>query len=724
LLKTQIISFCTDLFTFKKRDPAAQKKELSYNLLLPYKLELTLKNDVMDQDHFTSLLSQSAPSEARSDPLQDVSRAVELHLVQAETALLNADIAEALHHFDKAALLDPENPKVYLSQGLALFEAGSHEGKEYLLPKASKQFKRAAHLNPHHFDTWHTWGSLLYFMGTQLGEYHYFTQAHEKLLRASKLSLNQSPETLCELYWDRGAVLSKIAARSGEPCDALEALTLFEKASALEENLPAEFWIDKANTYLTLSAQISDTYPLSQAILCAKKASQLEEDPTESTRILITAYTGLYLKTHDEDDFTQATHYYTAAYTKKPKDVDLWLSWAQFLCKAARIASGAKRLQLAIDRCQGAHLLDADHPLILSTWVEALALLGKETDNLDLILTAEDKISSATNEEPSDPDILYSWGLCLHAMGDYFDELDYYYQAIEQFQAGLSLDRTQHRLWHALGCTYSLLGDIEGSDHSFALALRFLEKALALSDSTEYLFDYATTLSKVSELFAKIEYAEKAGLEFERLLHLQKNAVYLHPHWLFRYALNLDLLGNFHEEASYYERAIDMFSHILMIDPDFPKAQHHIALALSHLGDLNSDTAPLTQALHHYRLALNNEEENDPVLLDWATTLINLGCHTYDSTQTDALYREAYAKLSEALRLGNPHAYYPLSCLHSLIGACEKSMEYLLQAHKNKALPPLDELLEDEWLDNLRSTSLFQEFIHHIEKRPISPEES
>ena len=514
-----------------------------------------------------------------------------------------------------------------------------------------------------------------------------------------------------------------MATQSGEPCDALEALTLFEKASELENNLPAEFWIDRANTYLTLSAQIPDPHLFTQAITCAKKAAQLEEEATESTRILITAYTGLYLKTHDEDDFTQATHYYTTAYAKKPKDASLWLSWAQFLCQAARIASGLKRLQLAVDRCQGAHLLDADNPLVLSTWVEALALLGKETDSLDLILTAEDKVSSVLDKEPSDPDILYSWGLCLHAMGDYFDELDYYYQAIEQFQAGLSLDRTKHRLWHALGCTYSLLGDIEGSDHNFTLALRFLEKALALSESTEYLFDYATTLSKVGELFAKIEYAEKAGLEFERLLHLQKNAVYLHPQWLFRYAINLDLLGNVHEEASYYERAIEMFSHILRIDPDFPKAQHHLALALSHLGDLSGAIAPLTQATHHYRLALSYEEDSDPILLDWATTLINLGCHNYDSTQTDELYREAYAKLGEILRLGNPHAYYPLACLFSLIGACEKSMENLLQAHKNKALPPIDELLEDEWLDNLRSTSLFQEFIHHIEKRPIPPEE-
>lgn len=674
----------------------------------------------MDQDLFISVLSPSSPLEEHPDLRQELRRAVELHLVQAETALFRGEIAEALHHFDQATLLDPDNPKIYLSQGLALFEAGSHEGKEYLLSKASKQFKKAVRLHPGHFDAWHIWGSLLYFMGTQLGESHYFFQAHEKLERASQLSNGQRPETLCELYWDRAAVLSKIAIQSGEPSDAFEALTLFEKASAIEDNLPATFWIDKASTYLTLSVQVPHTHFMDQAVTCAKKAFQLEPSE-ESTYILTQAYSRLYLKTHDEEDFNQATHYYTIAYEKNPKSVAL--NWAQFLCQAARIASGEKRLQLALDKCRHAPFLDVDHPLVLSVWVEALSLLGKETDRLDLILAAKDKLASAADEEPTSPDVLYSWGLCLHALGEYFDELDYYYQAIEQFQAGLSLDRTQHRLWHALGCTYAVLGDIEGSDQNFALALRFLEKALALSESTEYLFDYASTLSKVGELFAKIEYAERASLGFERLLHLQKNAVYLHPHWLCRYALNLDVLGTYHEEPSYCERAVDLLSHVLTIDPDFPQAQHYMALALSHLGDLREDTESLTRALGHYALALQEEEESDSILLDWGTTLINLGCHNPDATQTDLLYNEAYSKLNQALCLGNPHAYYSLSCLYSLMGECEKSMEYLLQAYKNKAIPPIEELLEDEWLDDLRSTSLFQEFIYNMEKRDSSPED-
>ena len=157
---------------------------------------------------------------------------------------------------------------------------------------------------------------------------------------------------------------------------------------------------------------------------------------------------------------------------------------------------------------------------------------------------------------------------CRH-LGHYFDDCDYYYQAIEKFQEGLSIDRTCHRHWHAIGWTYALLGDLESNPETLELSLRFFQKAIDLHSSTYYIFDYASALSKLGEMTHEQHWLEEAVTQFERLLNLQKNAIYLHPDWLFQYACTLDALGDFYEEEFYYLRAIEIFSHVLMVDPDF-----------------------------------------------------------------------------------------------------------------------------------------------------------
>jgi tetratricopeptide (TPR) repeat protein len=311
----------------------------------------------------------------------------------------------------------------------------------------------------------------------------------------------------------------------------------------------------------------------------------------------------------------------------------------------------------------------------------------------------------------------------MQALGHYFDECVYYYQAIEKFQEGLSIDRTCYRHWHAIGWTYSRLGDLENNPETLELSLRFFQKAIDLHSSTYYIFDYASSLSKLGEMTHEQHWLEEAVVQFERLLNLQKNAIYLHPDWLFQYACTLDALGDFFEEEFYYLRAIEIFSHVLMIDPDFTAVHHRQALALSHLGELTSEVDHFYRAVHHFRLAMKNDEENDMVILDWATTLINIAGHTHDSSESDQFYQDAEHKLQQALRLGNLQTYYYLACLYSLLGECEKGMFCLEKARIYDALPATDEILQDEWLDNLRSTADFQEFLTQLDHRRNFQEE-
>jgi hypothetical protein len=62
-------------------------------------------------------------------------------------------------------------------------------------------------------------------------------------------------------------------------------------------------------------------------------------------------------------------------------------------------------------------------------------------------------------------------------------------------------------------------------------------------------------------------------------------------------------------------------------------------------------------------------------------------------------------------------AYYQLACLCSLTGRHEEGIYFLTKADDFDALPSLEEIVEDEWLDPLRETLACQEFLREIEKR-------
>jgi tetratricopeptide (TPR) repeat protein len=160
-----------------------------------------------------------------------------------------------------------------------------------------------------------------------------------------------------------------------------------------------------------------------------------------------------------------------------------------------------------------------------------------------------------------------------------------------------------------------------------------------------------------------------------------------------------------------------------MIDPDFYTVHHRLGLALSHLGELTAEIEHYHRAIHHFRLSLKSDDEDDAVILDWATALINIATHTHDPSEADQCYRDALQKLQTAIRLGNLHAYYHLACLNSLTGQCETGIRFLQKAHEYDALPSIDEMLQDEWLDNLRSTGDFQQFLSSLDQRTNFQEE-
>ncbi len=644
-------------------------------------------------------------------------------LSRGQMSLLKGDLYHGLELFESATKLDPYNPKLFYAQGLSLFQYGSEEGREKALHLAGKKFKVATALNPKYFDAWQAWGSVLCTLGLTFREHHYFQEALEKLLKAVSFSAQQNSDSLAELNWDIGIVYSHLAENSGEALDLHQAIEAFQNASFFQQTLSSDFWRDFGIASLKFAGQISDIRFYIKAINCFRQAITLEPSCAKGWTLQAKSLQKLYDLTHDEDHFSQANECYTTATQLQPDNSSIWLSWAQFLAESTRRSPDNKRLRSCIEKCHRAYAIEPDQPIVQAVWAEALAHLGEARERIDLIFDGHNKVADAIENESGLPEIWFSFGMCLLAMARYFNDEDHYYQAIEKFQSGISIDRTSHTNWHAIGNTYAKLGKQNNDVENLEKSLRFYQRAIDLHPCSFYIIDYATALSKLGEMNHNQKYLDDAIAQFEKALGMQRNAIYLHPNWFYHYACTLDALGDFHEEDFYYLKAIEILTHVLMIDPDFHEVHHRLALTLSHLGELTSEIDHFFRAIHHFRLSLRHDEENDTVILDWAITLINLAQHSHDSSEADQFYRDAEHKLITSAKLGNLQSYYHLSCLHSLLGNYEVSLRYLEKAYKADSLPPIDEILQDDWLDGLRCTGDFREFLSHLEHRPNLQEE-
>jgi len=635
-------------------------------------------------------------------------------LSQGEKRLLLGD-QSGLQLFDLSLRLDPTNAPLLYSQGLSLLEYGSEKEDEKALLLSAKRFRLAAKLKDNYFEAHQAWGHALYLLGKLSGEHHYFIESEKVIRKALSMKTRRPKDLLADLYWDSGRVWLEIAKKSTEASDLNLSMDSFAKAKELLEDLPAEFWIDFGQSALMLGKSINDPTLISKAIDCYKNGVSIAISLPVGWLRLAEAFALLYEMTHDDDHFTQANECFAAAVKVDAKSAELWLNWATILLESGKHCKDPKKIRSAIEKCHRAYGLDQELYEVVGIWSMALSSLGLLTDRVDLIFEASGKLDEIIEDAGDLPEIWFAYGQTLFALGKYFSDLDYTYQAIEKFQEGLSIDRTEHKLWHALGRAYTSCAQLEQDSKTFELADRFYRKALSLQVTSQYLYDHAFSLFKAGEMTDNPALLELSICQFEEALSKQKNALYLHPDWLFEYAGALDHLGDLNADVNHFARAIEILGHVLMVDPEFPEIHYRLGLVYNHFADEGGNHDAFERALHHYRLAHSRDEENDQIILDWAITLVNYTQHLCDEAQINQFLCEAELKMMQAAKLGNTYAYYQLACLYSLMGNLERAVRFLYKAQDAGVLPSMTELLEDEWLDSVRSTDLFRIFLEKLE---------
>jgi len=632
---------------------------------------------------------------------------------KGEMYLLNGDVS-GTQFFEMVTELQPDNSELFFAQGLALFEFGvsNHSPKDLRL--AIKKFQVAAKQAAPTMSLYHAWGNTLYCLAVETGNRSHYSTARNKYKKALSLTENQSNDVVSDLHWDYANSWTKIAEESGEAIDLNIALQSYDKAVTLQEDMPPEFWQNYGCCALKLGKQTNDLRLFIKAIDCYKNSISLSISSYEGWFELAKALVELYNYTQDEDHFAQANECFSTAAKFQANHAEIWTAWATLLKDSGYILRDTKKLFSAIDKCQRASLCDPTSSTVIYIWAEALCHLGVFTDSLEYINDAENKIASIKSTTIT-PEHHYAEGHTLLAQAEYFSDLDLYYQAIEKFQMSLSINRSQHKLWYALGYTYMQCHALEDDSKLLELSIKFFGKALNLHVSSRYHYYFALAHYKLGDLLREPQHIETSVLHFEHAFSLQNNAIYLHPEWTFNYACALDLLGDYTDIDAHYVKSLEILNHVLMVDPDFSGIHYQIALVYAHFADLISDKDLFFRALHHYRIAHNKDQENDQVILDWGLTIINLALLTAIPGEMQTLFQEAECKLIKAAKLGNEQAYYYLGCLYAILHNEEKALQFLMKSYEVSALPPLQDVLQDDWLDNLKTSEEFREFVYRIE---------
>ena len=628
---------------------------------------------------------------------------------RGEMRLVEGDLS-GVKYFEQALELDPANPTLFYEQGLAFFEYGALEKNDKVLGLACRRFKMATKLNPTYCEAWHAWGNTLAFLGKKTGRESYFLSAKKKFDQAMT---HMKGDVVGDFLYDLGHLLLQLAKRSGEVTDYKEALDIYERVSEFQKEQSAEFWLEYGQAALALGRYLSDTASFAQAATCFKQALSEAIASSKGWAALARAMSELANHTHEDEHYTQASECFGTASRLDPSDAALYLEWATLLYNGGKWLDDCKRLSSGIEKCRIAHRLKRHDMGIVAMWSQTLALLGLKSDRLDMMRKAEDKVDHAIARNENIPELWGAHGNVCLCLAQYYNDLDGYYQAIDKFQQGVSLDRSRFELWFGLGTATYHAALLESEPKVYARAARFFKRALDLHISAATHFFYGNAIGNPEA----DEYSFPIAIEhMERAIAMQPNVAYSHPDWMFRYGCALDTHASNEETESHHIKAIEALTQVLHIAPDYPEIHYHLGLAYAHYGDLVTDKDLINTALHHFRIAYTQEKESDHVILDWATTLINFADLFPDGQDSDHSLREAEYKLIQAAKLGNTHAYYILACLFSILHQYDRAIYFLEKAHAFDALPSIEELVNDDWLEGIQDHEGFRLFLDQIPK--------
>lgn len=619
--------------------------------------------------------------------------------------------------FDLAAKVAPESAQVLFQQALVYSKQGENIR---CLNFANKSLEAATNLDPFFANAWHAWGNILVRIGCFYNNATHLQEAHQKFLKVEELRSQGSKQHLESLYWHWGACWYQLGKHSGEAYDFHTALLMMRRAYELGME-QSHFFNDFGNVLVELAGLINRLDFYEEAVIFYKKSIDLESDSSETWLNLACSYHQLYLHNREDETFHQADECFERAISLNSECVITWTRWADLYVYAGKFHHNLAFLHDSFEKYEKALACEPDNPIVLAHWAEAQLNWGSFYEDLLQLREAESKIIQSLASSPHDPSLWYIYANCLFEIGRYFQDEDYFRKAIEKYEHGLSFNQNHSLLLYGNALTHFTLGEMCSDEGLIEKSIHFYAKVNGMGEflNPQFWNDWGIALMKMGELTQQKKYFEAAVNKFEHFIHSagDSNIDTLFPEWLYNYGCALDFLGDLSDDVSYYEKAVKILSKVVQLEPDYIFAKYNLALALYHLGEINTDIECMHKSIDLFQDYLSYDGEDGEVWNDFGLTLLSLADIIRDpiySEESTKLYEQAESKLLHAAALGCEQAFYNLACLYSFTGNYANALHYMERAEQCNVLPSVNEILEDDWLEGLRETPQFRYFLSQL----------
>ena len=635
-------------------------------------------------------------------------------LEKGEISLKNKKNMELIDDLKMAASLSPKNPLIFFRSGSLFLK---QDEDQELLTQAVQAFNKAIALDVGLIPAWKEKAKALLQLGV-LSEDPEILQQVDEIYRYIQ---NQIPLEAEDFYlW--GSAFYYLSFASQEAVEIRMGIEKFQMALDKGLNHPL-FLIDYANALRDLGQLVGRVEMLFDAVHLYEKALKIADNDA-AWLSLACVYRLLFMHFNQERYFERAEQCFIETARLNSKIMPLWLNWGRLLAHEGTTRRNPDFLLDALEKFEKANALYPNQPLILCSWADALMHLGAYEDRFDYIKDAQDKILLSLEIVSDDPDMWCVYGHCLILLGKYFADAAYFHDAIEQFKHAVSLDQTLCHAWHGMAMAHYAWGELLLDVEVLENAVRFAGKAIELGGdkNPSYWNDWGVALMKLSEAAQDLSFIPAAIEKFETALqiHSKMDGTVPDPDWLYNLGCAFDYLGDYYVNPIYYEKAIVVLAKLINQHPHYTPARYNLALSLYHLGDITRDLECLEKSIEQFEVLISLENEDDVIYTDFAVVVLTKAVLITEPSQPDianGLYEFAEHLFMQGIALGSRSAYYYLACLYSLMNNYPEAMHFMEKAKANDSLPPVDEMMHDEWLEGLRQTNGFRTFLSQLSSR-------
>lgn len=675
---------------------------------------------ILEKEEFDELSHFHDPSSWGEWDLDDRFSLALLFIKNGER-LFPHDPDKGWKNFEQSLSITPQS--AHIRQQIARF-CLIHTENPAILQKLSKLIEETIPLDPQNAELYLQWGMTLYRCESTDGDEAILKEAFDKLETAHALVQqgNYPFDFIAQLYWGKANIWHSLGKCSGEAYEYCQAVECYRKSTEYGPH-GWEFWREYGDACSEIAFLLASADYLHEAIVAYQKSLQIHQESGGTWLSLAYVFHYLFDMSMEDDHAECALEAYENASRLIENHDQLWVKWGALLVSLGKIKGDYLQLLSGIEKFEQASKINPKHPKLNMIWADALLIAAAQEDNLQKLKEAELKIIATLKESVDDPRAWYIYGLCLSSFGRYFDDAMYLRKALDKLNRAIEIDPNDTLFWHAAAITHLELFAYEESHSEIDKSLRAFSRAVEINPKgwPQLWNDWGVALMKLGERTGDKHYIEASLVKFENVLKTSQLAGYeeedLHPDWLYNYGCALDFLGEFYADQDYYEKAIHMLTRALQLDPNFHNARFNLAVTLTHLAETVGDLDLFYKAQEQFVNVIAENDEEDFSWHEWGVMCMHaaeLVEEEFRPEKAKEWLELAESKLLQAAFLGSSIALYNLACLYSKTGHPAQALQYLEKAKNVGSLPPMETLIEDPWLDNLRGTPEFHGFLSRI----------